>query len=86
MKSRTLHVWSSMIKINLASFYVSYAAKAFYIPPNFSCRSEIVTSQASKEDFHPRVTVDQASATESLYILVGLTLKLGHCITVFELG
>ena len=27
-----------------------------------------------------------ASATESLYILVGLTLKLGHCITVFVLG
>ena len=28
----------------------------------------------------------KASATESLYILVGLALKLGHCITVFELS
>ena len=29
---------------------------------------------------------EKASATGSLYILVGLALTLGHCITVFELG
>ena len=46
------------------------------------------TEQSTEQarDFHPWVTVDQASATESHYILVGLTLKVGHCITAFELG
>ena len=33
-------------KINLASFYVLYAVKAIYIPPNFSCRSEIVAKSS----------------------------------------
>ena len=35
-----------IIKINLASFYVLYAAKAICIPPNFSCRSEILTKSS----------------------------------------
>ena len=38
-------------KINLASFYVLYAAKAIYIPPDFSCRSEIVTKSSENHHF-----------------------------------
>ena len=40
------------------------------------------------EDFHPKVTVDQAEGLchRITLHLVGLALKLGHCITVFELG
>ena len=33
-------------KINLAGLYVLYAAKAIYIPRNFSCRYEIVTKSS----------------------------------------
>ena len=56
--------------------------------PNPAHQQEDQNEGTAAEDFHPRVTVDQAegSATESLYILVGLTLKLGYCITVFEFG
>ena len=46
---------------------------------------ELSTRHTHCRNFHPGVTVDQAkaSATGSLNILVGLTLKLVHCTTVF---
>ena len=41
----------SFVLFLLASFYVLYAAKAIYIPRNFSCRYEIVT-KSSENPFY----------------------------------
>ena len=46
MKVEQITVWLSIIEDKPSKLYVLYAAKAIYIPRNFSCRYEIVTKSS----------------------------------------